>query len=164
MTEVILKRRAGRAGEVGLFPVDSEGQELINKLRNDRDIGADIVQRRNPRHHRLFFALCQFVKEHSVTFEDAAIDEIKDAVKLACGLVTRYVDSDTAKTYFVLKSISFAAMDQTEFNVFFQTACDVIAKRWLPEGTLAEDVRRELILMVDGPYAIDDGRPRREQI
>jgi hypothetical protein len=151
VTEVILKRRAGRAGEVGLFPVDSEGEELMRKLRNDRDVGADIVQRRNPRHHRLFFAMLKFIQMHCEIFSETPIEEIKDAVKLATGYVKRFVDVDTAKTFYVCKSISWSAMDQTEFNKFFDSACVIIANRWMPHGSAPEDVRKELLTMIGEP-------------
>lgn len=154
MTEIILRKRAARAGEIGLFSVDDEGAELIHKLKDGRDVGADVVQRRNPRHHRLAFALFKFVKMHCELFSDASIEEIKDAVKLATGWVRRYVDADTCQVFYVCKSISWAACDQTEFNQFFDAAVNVITRKWMPLGTLSEDVRRELLLMVDGEHAI----------
>lgn len=158
MSEVILRYREARAGEQGLFPVDEEGCQVFASLKLNRDLGCDVKQRRNPRHHRLFFAILQFVKEHCERFESASLDQIKDAVKLACGLVDRFIDAETGEVFHILKSISFAAMDQTKFNAFFNDACDVIAKRWMPEGTTAESVRDELYKMVDGPYAADDRR------
>ncbi|MDQ2079520.1 DUF1367 family protein [Xanthobacteraceae bacterium Astr-EGSB] len=154
MTEVILRRRQGRAGEVGLFPVDDEGSDLLAKIRDGRDVGADVVQRRNPRHHRLFFAILKFVKMHSPVMADVEIEDIKDAVKLATGYVRRFVDVDTGRVAYVTRSIAWGAMDQTEFNAFFDAACNVIATRWMPEGTTPDDVRRELIEMVDGPHAL----------
>jgi hypothetical protein len=158
MTEAIFRYREARAGEQGLFPVDDDGIRILRSVRLNRDIGCEIKPRRNPRHHRLFFAILKFVKEHCARFESASLDQIKDAVKLACGLVDRFVDSETGKTYFVLKSISWAAMDQARFNAFFGDACHVIATRWMPAGTTAVSVRDELIAMVDGPYAVENRR------
>lgn len=161
MTEVILRKRRGRDGEVGLFPVDDEGIELLFGLRDNRDVGCDVKQRRNPRHHRLFFVICRFVKDHCELFSEASTDEIKDSIKLATGLVKRRIDMDTGRTYLVLRSISWGAMDQTEFNQFFDHACQVISHRWMPEGTTADDVRDELIKLCDGEHAIPTGRPGR---
>lgn len=151
MSEAVFKYRQARAGEQGLFPVDDEGAEVCRKLRLDRDVTCEVIQRRNPRHHRLLFAALNFVKMHCATFEAASIDQIKDALKLATGLADTFVDANTGKTYYVLKSISFAAMDQTRFNTFFDAATEVIASRWMPAGTTSEAVRRELIDLVDGP-------------
>lgn len=158
MSETILRYREARAGERGLFPVDEEGTTVFAGLKLNRDLGCDVKQRRNPRHHRLFFAILNFVKVHCERFNDASLDTIKDALKLSCGLVDRFVDQETGKTFFVLKSISWAAMDQARFNSFFNDACAVIARRWMPAGTTPESVRDELCKMVDGPYAADDRR------
>jgi hypothetical protein len=155
VTEIILRKRAARAGEVGLFSVDDEGAELIGRLKNNRDVGADIIQRRNPRQHRLFFAILQFVKMHCPIWADEPIEEIRYHVKMRCGLVDRHIDMETARVTYREQSMSFAAMDQTKFNAFFQNACDLIAQRWMPPGTTPEDVRRELILMVDGEHALE---------
>lgn len=155
MTEVILRYREARTGEKGLFPVDDEGIETFRALKLNRDIGCEVIQRRNPRHHRLFFAMLNFVKLHCDTFEHVPIDRIKDALKLATGLADTFVDAKTGKPYFVLKSISFAAMDQTSFNKFFDAATEVIANRYMPAGTTPESVCRELIEMVDGPHAVE---------
>jgi hypothetical protein len=159
MTEAIFKKRkAGHRLEVGLFPCDEEGGQLLFKIPDMRDVEVDITVRRNPRHHRLFFAICKFVQMHCELFSDASVDEIKDALKLATGLVKRYVSTETAQTYYVMKSISFSAMDQTAFGEFYQNAVDVVCKRWMPPGTLPADVHNELIAMVDGPHALDERR------
>lgn len=154
MTEIILKSREARyEGERGLFPVDQEGSDLLHKIRLDKDVGCDVIQRRNPRHHRLFFAILKFVQLHCPLFENVPIEKIKTAVKLATGLVDTFVDQETGEPCYVVRSISWAACDQTEFNPFFDDACRVIAKRWMPEGTTSDDVRKELLSMVDGPGA-----------
>jgi hypothetical protein len=139
-----------------LIPVDDEGLEVLAKLKDGRDVLVDVTAPRSVRHHRLFFAICKFVQMHCELFSDASIEEIKDALKLATGLVQRYVSTETAQTYYVCKSISFSAMDQTAFNVFFDAACNVIAGRWMPAGSTADDVRRELIELVDGPQAVGE--------
>ena len=89
-------------------------------------------------------------------FEDLNKQGISSAIKLATGCGSDFVDLDSGKRIFVPRSLSFESMPQTEFNEFFQRATDTICKRWLPEGTLPEDVRRELILMVDGEHALPE--------
>ncbi len=127
MTEAIFRHREARAGELGLFPVDDEGAELMRKIRVGRDVSADVIQRRNPRHHRLFFAILQFVKMHCPMFEQATVEEIKFAVKLATRFGRTFVDLKTKREVFVPESISFATTDQTRFAPFFDDACAVIA-------------------------------------
>lgn len=149
VTKIVCRKR-GRS----LVPVDEDGIALFDKLKDGRDITVEIKVSRNPRHHRLFFAIIKFVQQHCEIMSDRSIDEIKDAVKLATGYVKRFVDTDTAQTFYVVKSISWESCDQIEFGAFFDAACKVIADRWMPEGTAPSDVRRELLLMVDGPMAV----------
>jgi hypothetical protein len=155
--EVILRKRGS-----SLIPVDDQGRELLAKLKDGRDVGCTIVQHRNPRHHRLFFAILKFVRMHAVDgagnslFEHADEEIIRTAVKMACGLVRTFLDVETDQLVMVPKSIAWGAMDQTKFNGFFEHACNVICKRWMPPGTVPEDVRDELIRMVDGPHALPE--------
>lgn len=154
MTEVILRKRASRSGEVGLFPVDDEGGELLAKIKDGRDVGCDVIQRRNPRHHRALFNIIRFVQTHSPTMADVPTEHLRTALKIATGLVDNFIDTESGRSVLIPRSMSFAAMDQTEFNEFFDQACKVIAHRWMPAGTTPEDVRAELILLIDGPHAI----------
>jgi len=154
MTEAIFRYREARQGELGLFPVDTEGAEMLHGTKEGKDVAVEVRARRNPRHHRLFFAILKFLQMHAERFEETPIEKIKDAVKLATGLADTFLDAETGKTYYVLRSISFASMDQGSFNSFFDEATKVMASRWMPAGTTAESVRKELFEMVDGPAAI----------
>lgn len=160
MSDVIM-RKTMLAGRPCLVPVDDDGIEYMARIRNNRDVGVKVTQHRNPRHHRLYFAILKFVREHAVIegehiFEDADQEMISTAVKMATGLCRTFIDTESGKAVMAPRSISWGAMDQTEFAPFFQKACDVICKRWMPAGTTPEDVRRELILMVDGPHALGE--------
>jgi hypothetical protein len=150
VTDVIMRKRGN-----SLVPVDDQGLELLAKLKDGRDVGCTIVAHRNPRHHRLYFAMLKFLSEHTDTFAGRDPEIISTALKLATGLVRTYVNQDTGETIMVPKSISFAAMDQTRFNVFFDAACQTIA-HWMPPGSVPDDVRDELIRMVDGEHAIGE--------
>jgi hypothetical protein len=153
VSEVILRKRFARAGEVGLFPVDDDGLDVLARIKHDRDVGCDVIQRRNPRHHRLYWAIVCFLQMHAPRFENASRDQIHVAVKLATGLVDTYVDQVTGEVSLVPRSIAWAAMDQSEFAPWFDDACRVVANRWMPAGTTPDVVRAELIEMVDGPRA-----------
>jgi Protein of unknown function (DUF1367) len=154
MTDVILRKIKLPNGLPALVSVDDEGADVLTKLPVGRDVGANIVQHRNPRHHRLFFAMVRLLREHTEMFAGKDTEIITTAIKLATGLVKTYVDRAKGTTVLVPMSISWAKMDQTRFNKFFDAACTTIALRWFPEGTLPDDVRRELISMVDGPGAL----------
>lgn len=149
MTEAIFQRRG-----MSLVPVDDQGRELLEKIKEGREVGCDIVRRRNPRHHRLYWAIVQFVQMHCPRFHDIPLHKIHTMLKLATGLVDTFIDAETGETFYTVRSIAWAAMDQSEFDPWFTEACKVIAHRWMPEGTTPEDVRKELLSMVDGPGAI----------
>lgn len=149
MTKIVC-RKVGRS----LVPVDDEGFEAIAKVKDGRDVTVECKMARNPRHHRLMFAVFKFVKMHSETMADASIEQIKTAIKLATGHVDTFVDCQSGQTVYVPKSIAFEAMDQMAFNQFFDAAVNVICNRWMAPGTTSEEVRREIILMVDGQHAI----------
>jgi hypothetical protein len=164
VTDVIM-RKSVLAGRAALVPVDDEGRALLERLKTNRDVGVTVIQHRNPRHHRLFFAIVKFVRLHAVDaegnsiFEHADKEMITTAIKLATGYVRSFVNLDTGNHIAIPKSISWASMGQTEFSEFFELAVNVICKRWMPPGTLPEDVRRELIEMVDGPHAVGERVP-----
>ena len=154
MTEIILRKRGA-----SLIPVDDRSRELLAKLKDNRDVKVAITQPRNPQHHRKFFVLVDFVREHAVDrqgnslFEHADEETIADAIKIATGYVKRYIDMNTGETWGRPMSINWASMDQTKFNKFYQNAVDVICQRWMPEGSVTEETRKRLIEIVDGEHA-----------
>ena len=153
-------RKTTLNGRPCLIPVDDEGLELFGRLKHGRDVGCTIIQHRNPRHHRLFFALIRFIKMHAVNdetgqslFEFASEKAIRGALMTALGRCLMIYDRANKRHIAIPDSISFAAMDQTEFNKFFDDAIALICNRWMPVGTMPQDVERELLEMVDGPHA-----------
>jgi hypothetical protein len=143
MGEVVFRKR-GRS----FVPIDREGLDLLAPIPDEEDVTIEVKRRRNPRHHRLFFAMLKFVVDHGNIFQttDAALI----GIKVACGLVDPFIDPHSGKTFFVVRrSISFAAMDQTAFAAFFDRAVFVIAERWMPEGTTPESVRAEILAMIE---------------
>lgn len=140
-----------------LVPVDDEGFELLLKIADGREVMVDVRRARNPKHHRLFFGILKFIVEHT---DLDSIEAAKSALKVATGEVDPVIDAATGKTYFVLRSINWESKDQDEFAAFFDRAVDVITLRWMPPGTVSEDVRREIIALCDGPMmaGIEDHR------
>lgn len=145
-----------RKSNGALLPVDEEGIEALAKVRDGRDVMVEVTQSRNPRHHRLFFALLRFAQMHCEIFEGRSIDQILKAIKLATGWYDTYIDSETGREMHYERSIAWEAMDQGAFSAFFENACNVMCRRWMPPGVTADDVRRELVLMVDGRHALPD--------
>jgi hypothetical protein len=155
MSEVIL-RKTNIAGRPCLVPVDDDGADLLHKLKDGRDVGCEVIQRRNTRHHRLLFALLKLCVERLDAFP--TVDLALIAVKIGTGHFDAFIDKESGKSFYVPRSISFASMDQTAFNHFFDDACHLISHRWAPPGTTPEDIRQEIIEMCDGPHALQEQR------
>lgn len=146
MTKAVFRHR-GRS----LIPVDQEGLDLLESIPNERDAVIEVKARRNPKHHRLFFAILKFMVEHTDHFE--TIEQAKTAIKIAAGEVDTHIDAETGKVFFILRSINWGAMDQTRFAAFYDRAIYVIANKWMPPGTTEDAVRSELEAMIEPAQA-----------
>lgn len=146
----IVCRKVGRS----LVPVDDEGFDALAKIKDGRDVTVEFKMARNPRHHRLMFQVFRFVQMHCEMMSGCSIERIKTAIKIATGYVETFVDCQTGKACYVPRSMAFEAMDQTEFNQFFDAAINEIVNRWMAPGSTSEEVHREIILMCDGPHAV----------
>lgn len=151
MTAYPFRKHNGR-----LIPSSEEALEAMIALKDGHDVMVSFHTARNPRHHKLYFALIRLMKEHAVhrvtgesLFAEADTETIHTALKIATGLVRTFVDCDTGKTVMVPLSIAFESMPQDKFSAFFDSAVSVICRRWLPEGSVEDDVRREVEAMVD---------------
>jgi hypothetical protein len=146
---------ACRKNGKSLTPVDDEGLEVLARLKEGRDVMVDVVASRNIRHHRLFFGALRFIQLHSPNMCRVPIQKMRGILLIATGHCDTIVDAETGKVGYMPHSMSFASMDQSEFNQFFDAACTIIAHRWMPLGTTPQAVRDELIELVDGPHAVE---------
>lgn len=134
-----------------LIPVDDHGLELLHTIRDQRDVMVSVKIARNPKHHRLLFALLNLIVERTGKFPNTR--DALTALKVACGLVDPYIDAHDGKTYFVPRSIAFESMEQNEFSAFFDRAIFVTLQRWFPPGTNEKELRAEIELMTESNYA-----------
>lgn len=137
--EVLLIKEGNR-----LAPADPISAESIDGMKQGEVVTATIRRSRNPRHHKLLFALLKIVYENQEAFP--TMEELLSAIKLATGLF------DTGKTvdgfpYARPKSISFASMDQTSFAEWYEKALDVIITKIIP-GLDKESLREEVLAIV----------------
>lgn len=134
-----------------LIPADAEGRSIIDALREGKDVMVEVKPARNPRHHRMFFALLNLLVENTEAFD--SVEGALTAVKIACGEVDPIIDQTTGKTFWTLRSIAFEKMDQARFNRLFERALHIICDRWLV-GTDTDQLRSRVFEIVDGPAAI----------
>lgn len=114
-------RRIGNA----LWPDGDEAICELAKLPMGKPLKAEVKQPRNPRFHRLYWALCARIA--SGVGRDA--EEISTVFKFATG----HVDQIHSKTYGYIKvprSISFAKLDNQGFREFFDRCVETAFTEW----------------------------------
>src|SRR3546814_11922729 len=95
---------------------------------------------RNPRRHRLFWALVQIIKENTDARQSP--DAIADYLKIRAGHVEVF-RRPGGEVVEVPKSISFSKCSEDEFRGVIDRLMDVIRAEIIP-GLDAGDLRREL--------------------
>lgn len=123
-TEIYLRRRMG-----ALYPVSRGDEEAIQRVPEGKVLKASITQPRNVKHHRKFMALLNAVYPHQSAY--ATFDSFHAAVKVALGHGETVVLPDK-RVMVVPKSISFAQMDQLQFDEFYTAAVELICAKVIP--------------------------------
>jgi hypothetical protein len=112
----------------GFTPTDDASVKEFGRVPLGRVAYVEIITARNPKQHRLMFALLGLLVENGYfPTTDAALT----AVKIATGHVVPFIDPEDGKTFFTVKSISFANMTQGAFEEFFNAALKAVAAKWL---------------------------------
>ena len=124
-----------------LAPIDDAGREAIDKLRVGDIVRVEMKRPRNVDHHRKLFALLELILRNQTRY--ASMDALLDAIKVFVGHCTVMKLRDGREVY-VPKSISFSAMDQTEFDQFFDRVVKVVTEQIIP-GLDRKDLERELL-------------------
>lgn len=121
-----------------LVPRDPYSAELLDALAPRADVVVSIFQNRNPKHHKLLFALLKKVSENDP--RGRSVEALLRDLKVANGMVTpilrEAVDVKTGEvrvqTFYVLDSVSFAAMGQERFKRTFDAFMHTITTEILP--------------------------------
>lgn len=129
-----------------LYPSDPGQAALLDDLQGARGVKAVLTKPRNPKAHRLFWALMGIVSRNSETYDTAT--KAATYVKIATGHVEVMIMPGKAENnvVWVPKSISFGAMDDLAFRPFLDKAIAVVCDRMIP-GTSPDHVKHELAQM-----------------
>lgn len=125
MSEIMVRRN----GNI-LTPVDDLAAEGFANIPASRDVLITVRAPRNPRHHRLAWALAQKVADACDWLHDR--DDAMDFLKLKARHYKAIVDPRTGQTAMVPKSIAFGSLDQVAFNRLFNRMVWVICNDILP--------------------------------
>lgn len=135
--EVLMVKRLG-----ALRPADQQGDDAMRGIK-DGPVLVRIKKPRNPYHHRKLFAMLGIVLKNQEHYKN--MDDLLNVCKLRVGhvttIATKYGDVQ------VPRSISFAALDQTAFNAFYDAAVDWVIREVIPglkRGELDAEVEAEL--------------------
>ena len=139
MGSIVLERSL-----TGLSPVDEQGRAILARYKQGELIRVKTSRVRNSQHHRLFFALLNLVYENQSRY--TSMEHMLTALKVALGHCDTVILKDGSPPY-IPKSISFASMDQDEFNDFYDRTVKLVCMEILP-GVKDEILRREVLEMI----------------
>lgn len=123
----------------GLIPVYNSDYEALKdcRLKIGEEYEVEIKKKRNYEFHKKFFALLNLCFENQVVFE--TLDDLRYYVIMKSGYVKK-VETGSGIMH-IPKSISFAKMDEIEFNKLYQNSiqvvCDLLG---ISEGDLLDEI------------------------
>lgn len=140
-----MKTRWTKASNDTLIAEDEDTRAWLAKRPRHALIEATTKELRNAAMHRKFFALINLVFQNQEIYKTQ--DQFLEALKIASGhcdfILAPHPRTRETHLNFVPKSISFAKMDQGEFEAFYDKVCDVIIRDFWPgmdKATLKAEV------------------------
>lgn len=128
----------------GLKPADALAEEVYQSLPLNCEVMADVTRSRNLGHHRKFYALAKLIRDNQDHYKTT--DDVVDALKIAVGHCYP-VEYRPGNWMVKTKSISWAKMDQSQFNEFWNGVVSVVITKFLP-GVDSEALEAEILTMV----------------
>lgn len=131
---------------MGLVPMYDSDYENKQKLKEGEKVLCHITRPRNYEFHKKFFALVRLTFDNlperlvqmlSIRSEEDMLDNIK----IDLGLFTTQWHG--GRQVIKLKSISFAAMEQSEFEKFYDKSITLILTKYL-RGTTRQELLEEV--------------------
>lgn len=115
---------------LGLKPCYSEDFDETKKLRIGEVYEAEIKLQRNPRFHRLFFALINtgfaYLPGDVQDYYFKSVEGFRKSVLIAAGFTNVFYDIKRQTFLEEAESISFANMDETRFKEVYEGCKSVI--------------------------------------
>lgn len=147
-TKIIAQKRG-----MTIIPVDSDGVEALHNIPQGELFSITIVRPRNIKMHRKFFKMIQEVFYAVSDIQKSLngwtnVDYMLDEIKIELGHCRKCVRKDGTISYMPL-SISFANMDQSAFELFYNKFLDYCIQVIIP-GVNKEDFERHLYSIMDG--------------
>ena len=129
MTAALFRKRLGSLVGPALVPDSIQAEAVLAKLPAADLVMVEVKRPRNLAHHQKFFVLLNKVFENQEHFK--SVDEMRAAITVYIGHCTEQILKDGTAVR-VPRSISFASMDQTAFEEFYEKVLDVVAEHIIP--------------------------------
>lgn len=139
-TDVLLVKNLNRLEAAEPITADT-----LKAMKQGEVVTATLRRARNPQHHRKFFALLNAIYESQNRY--STMGHLLAIIKVYTGYYDIFPVN--GKDTFFLKSISFASMDQTEFESFYDHVVNIILKEIVPGIDKADLERRVLEIIGD---------------
>lgn len=135
-----------RVTDIGLVPMYDSDYDEKQRLKVGDTVLCSIKRPRNYEFHKKFFALLRLtvtnlphlIQQQMQIFTE---EDMLDCLKVELGLYTTVLHG--GKQIIKTGSISFAKMDESEFECFFQRSVDVILRIYL-RGTDRQAIIEEI--------------------
>lgn len=138
----------GYQGGRMLCPDDRKSEQLLQQVKPGRKVMVKTKTARNPRQHRLLWALASKIAENSERFQDA--EHVVHELKINTGHVERrQINVPGIGIVFQEwpKSIAYESMPQEEFAEWFERVLAYVSKSIWP-GISSEEIRAEIAEML----------------
>ena len=109
----------------GFMPAYAADSEIIGKIPAGEMVKAKITRDRNIGFHRKFFALLNIAYENLPEQYNMSFENFREEIIKKAGYYESYINF-AGKEVYRAKSISFANMDQGEFEELYSKVLDVI--------------------------------------
>lgn len=133
-----------------LRPGDEEAEAVLRSIGQGELVSVEVKRPRNIRFHNKFFAMLKIILDNQELYKSKT--QLLDVCKIAIGHVE--VIERKGIQYMKPKSISWAAMDETAFQDFYDRAVAWVAEEVVPglrRQDLDEEVEIALLGFGEGP-------------
>lgn len=123
-----------------LVPSDDKAREVFKKIAQGVECWADIRKARNPKHHRLFFALLHLVYDNQDRY--LKFEHFRAMVQIAAGHC-EWIPGLDGVAVPIPKSVDYSSLDEIEFSKVFNEAMTVCVDEFL-QGVELDHLRAEI--------------------
>ena len=143
--EIVLRKRVGKPGEIGLFLETPAFQEEWDSIKVGSEVEAICSVAEEEKYRKFFFVLCGLLAENCDWLSDK--DDAKEKLLFECRHVTYHHDKLRNKTEIKAKSVKNLSGDQ--WIRLLKRASHAVSTKFIP-GMPANELTAEIERMING--------------